>query len=634
MALLAGLAFAPLDAVAQGGQIVGTVRHSDSGEPIPSVQISLEGTTVGVLGNADGSFVLTNLPPGTHALVARRLGFSLLRQGEIVVTDGASVTVNLVMRPQVLALQEIVATGLVDPVEGVLSPIAVSRVSREMLPVTVSGNAIQNLQGMVPGLTVNRLSGQPGEGVTMMLRTPTSIRGTGAPLIVVDGVILGGENQSTTDIESLDIESFEVIRGAAASSLYGSRAAAGVIAITTRRGSELSFGQTRLSARTEIGFSQALEYDYLSKHHHYLMDPTNSFYVNAQGVQVDRNNRVSPVNTLAFTDKPYPGPIYNNVDAISQPGAFRANSVSISGNAAETNFAVSLNNQVEEGALANNDGYYRNSFRINLDHRFQDNLSLSVSLYHSRDGRDELQGNPFNLAVSAPLDVDFSAKGPDGQYLQQPDPTISVQNPLWTQASRESYTRNNRTLASGGLTWTPVSWMSARGQIGYDRSDGLARDYVPKGTPANVGNEGELDGSLSINNSFSDTYNLEGELSFRRDFGRLNVRTSLRGIMEYDHDESGTRSGSGFVVFGVPTLGNIASENRNATTSESDRRALGYLWDTAFDFNSRYVFTILGRRDGSSLFGEAERWHTYYRVAGAWRMGEEDWFNVPHVSEC
>jgi TonB-linked SusC/RagA family outer membrane protein len=528
-----------------------------------------------------------------------------------------------------------VATGLVDPVEGVRSPIAISRVTREMMPVAVSGNAVQNLQGRISGLRVNRNSGQPGSETTMMLRTPTSITGTGAPLIVVDGVILGGEGTpGTVDIESLDIESVEVIKGAAASSMYGSRAAAGVIAITTARGRGLPVGQTRFNARTEIGITQALKHDYLAKHHRFLMDPTNSFYVDAAGNRVERDKRVAPLPTLAFMDKPYPGPTYNNIDAVAQPGGFRSNSFSITGNSESSNFAISLNNFVERGALANNDGYERNSVRMNLDHRFIDALTVGASMYHARDWRDNISGgNPFNIALQAPLDVDFSLKDENGQYLQQPDPTITQQNPLWTQASREAEQKGTRTLIGGTLSWTPLTWMTASGTVGYDRSDSESRTYVPKGTPNDVGSDGVDDGSISFTNGLSDTWNLEAQMSFRRDFGPLNVRTTFRGIMEESHNESGTRSGSNFILLGVPQLSNIRAEDRNSTSTEQDIWAEGFLWDTAFDYDGKYVFTMLGRRDGSSLFGPDNRWHDYYRVAGAWRLGEELWFNIPNVSE-
>jgi TonB-linked SusC/RagA family outer membrane protein len=630
--LITVVALAPARLVGQTGRINGTVTDRDTGQPLATVQVHLQGTSIGGLSNATGVFSIANVPAGTYTVIAERIGYSEERQTGVAVTAQTPVNLTFSMAPAVLALQGIVATGLVDPVAGVRSPIVVARVTKEMMPIAVSGNAVQNLQGRVAGLRVNRASGQPGSETSMILRTPTSITQSGAPMIVVDGVILG--SNSTIDIESLDIESVEVIKGAAASSLYGSRAASGVIAITTARGKGLDVGTTRFTARTELGVTQALKYDYVATHHRFLMDPTSSFYVDAQGNRVERNQRITPLPALAFMDKPYPGPIFNNVNAVAQPGGFRSNSASVMGNLATSNFALTFNNYQEAGALANNDGYQRNSIRMNLDHRFLDAVTVGASMYHARDHRDEISGtSPFTLAMRAPIDVDFTVKDADGNYAQQPDPNVTVQNPLWTQASREADTNGTRTLIGTNLAWNPATWVTFTAAAGYDRSDGESRTYVPKGTPNDVGTDGFTDGSLSITNTLRDTWNLEGQVSFRRDIGPLNLRTTFRGVVEESHNESGTRSGQNFILFGVPQFSNIAEANRNSTSDEEEQWAEGMLWDTALDYDGKYVLTVLGRRDGSSLFGPDNRWHNYYRIAGAWRLAQESWFNIPHVSE-
>lgn len=632
---------------ARVGSITGTVVNRDTGQPVSTAQITLEGTGIGAASRENGTFLLLNVPAGTYTLRAQRLGYQELRQSGVVVVDGQTTTVNLAMAETVLALQGVVATGLVDPVEGVRSPIAIARLTREMLPVTVAGGSVQNLQGRVAGVRINRQSGQPGEDVSIVLRSATSLRGDTYPLIVVDGVILGGTGSSgtgrpsTVDIESLDIESVEVIRGAAAASLYGSRAASGVISITTNRGRGLDIGQTRFSVRSELGISQNVRNVRLANHHPFYMNEAKTAYINpTTGQVVPRSQRVMPPVAVAFFENPFPDPIYDNIRAATRPGSFRSNNVLMSGNSAATNFAVSFSNYLEQGTLINNDGYQRNALRVNLDHRFRNALSLGISAYHSRDWRDNIStagnpaGHPFDVVLAAPRDVDISRKDENGRYLQQPDPSVPYQNPLWTQATRDFTQNGTRTLANLSLDWRPISWLSASGSAGYDRSDGRARWYVPKGTPANVGAEGELDGSIQFDNSVRDTWNAEGQITLRRDLGPLNVRTTGRALLERTSAVSGSRWGSNFILYGVPQLSNIRQEDRNASSTEREIRALGYLADVALDYDARYILTVLGRRDGSSLFGRDNRWHNYYRVAGAWRFGEERWFNVPNVTEA
>lgn len=632
-------AAAPVVAEAQSAQITGTVRDASTGNPLPTVQVHIQGTAIGNLSTATGTFTLSNVAPGTYTIIAQRLGYVEARQTDVVVGAGATVSLIFEMNPAVLSIQGVVATGLVDPVEGVRSPITVASVTREMMPVVTTGDAVQNLQGRIAGIRVNRASGQPGNEVTMMLRTPTSITQSGAPMIVVDGVILTGT--STVDIEAMDIESMEVIKGAAAASLYGSRASAGVIAITTARGQGLDIGQTRFTARSEIGISQGVASNYLAKHHRFLMDPTNSFFVDQNGNRVDRNSRVSPALNQAFNDKPYPDQTYDNIGAILRPGMLRSNNLGISGNSASTNFAVMFNSYRELGALQNNDGYTRNSLRLNLDHRFLDAIDIGTSMYHARDSRDNIphetsltgQGNPFNQALQAPIDIDFTRKNESGQFLQQPDPTVAYQNPLWTQATRDFDQHGTRTLMGVTLGWRPSTWLTASARLGYDRSDFESRLHVPKGTPNNIGTDGTRDGSLRYVNRYNDTFNGETQVSLRRDFGPLNLRTTFRGLLERSDTESGVRQGNNFVLFGVPQFSNIRVEDITASSDREEIRSTGYLWDSALDYDGKYIFTVLGRRDGSSLFGPDNRWHNYYRVAGAWRLGEERWFNVPHVSE-
>jgi TonB-linked SusC/RagA family outer membrane protein len=634
--LLAALLAAAVPAIgtAQSGQVIGTVTDASTGQPLPAVQVYMQGLGRGTLTTQQGTFTLSGVAAGTYTLIGQRIGYQEVRQAVTVAADGSAPPLQLTMSPAVLSLQGVVATGLVDPVEGVRSPITVAQVTKEMMPVTVAGSAVQNLQGRVAGLSMTRSSFQPGGEINIMLRSPTSgavaamPAGTGDPLIVVDGVILG--NAGTSSIESNDIESMEVIKGAAAASLYGSRAAAGVISITTSRGRELGLGQTQFSFRNEMGFSSMNRGTALRPptHHQYLMNEARTSYVDLQGNPVDRTRRVT--RPWEFMDKPYPGPIYDNFETVFQPGGFQTQTLSMSQNAQSTNFMVTLNRYLEEGVLENNKGFERGSLRVNLDHRFRETMSVGVSAYHSRDRRDELNLTFANI-IRAPVDVDLRKKEENGEYIRIPDPDVAYENPLWTQASRENERNRSRTLASLNAKWDPTNWLSISGNVSYDHADMVTRSYTPKGTPISVTSDQESDGSLVYGNTRMDTGNGEVQASLRRNFGALNARTTFRLLGEFNRSERVDASATDFFVQGVPRLN--AAANRSSSSEEDEVQALGYLWDTALDYDGKYIFTVLGRRDGSSLFGVDNRWHGYYRVAGAWRLSEEPWFALPRVDE-
>jgi TonB-linked SusC/RagA family outer membrane protein len=626
----------------QAGQIRGTVTNQETAQPLGAVQVYLEGTSRANITRADGTYVLTDVPPGTYTMVAQIIGYQQTRRQNVQVGPGATVTVNFQLPPTVLALQEVVATGLIDPTEGVRSPITVSQVNRETFPVIPAGQATAMLSATVPGVNMASVGGQPGQAQPINLRTPTSARQDNTPMIIVDGVILGVEMGATSvDIESMDIETIEVIKGAAAASLYGSRAAAGVISITTNRGRSLAAGTTRFQLRSEAGYSSPADFSTLPSSHAYLMDAARTTYVDRNGNPVDRNGRVWPADLReAFLDKPYPTPIYNNLNTIYRPGDFNTQNFSISSNMQHTNFVASFNRYFEKGAMEGNNGYVRRTARLNLDHRFLNALTMGVSISHARAERDNLisasgggHGGLFHDVLIIPPDVDINARDPvTGWYLQKPDPQVNFENTIWRQYSRSNVSRRARTLGNANMRWNPSSWFTGSVDVSFDREDAASRTYVPRGTPTSVVNElAEAGGNMNRDSGLADTFNGSVQASVRRDFGDLNARTTLRGLTEWASSQSFGVSSSNFNAYGVEGI----SATRSTSTSSSQAETIGhgFLWDTALDYDGKYIGTVLLRRDGSSRFGPQNRWHTYYRTAFAYRLAEEPWFNVPHVDE-
>ena len=611
----------------QVGTITGLATDV-SGQPVVGVQVYISALDQGAIAQTNGRYLLQNIPTGVHTVTAQRIGYRTV-SGEVTVTEGQVTSFDFQLLIQPLMMQEIVATGLIDPVSGVLSPISVDRVNMADLGGTAAGSVLQNLQGRVAGLRITRQTGTPGAEVVYHLRTPTSVIAEGQPLIVIDGVIQA-QGLGTSNIESADVESIEVIKGAAAASLYGSRANGGVIAITTVRGQGLALGETRISVTQETGRAQAIRSDPFPTHHQFLMDPTGSTYVDLLGNPVGSVDRVEPAATNAFMRNTYPGPIFDNQSTLFSGGNFSTTNVSLQRNAESTNFAIGLSRYNEAGPLTNNDGYERYSFRVNLDHRVSQNLNVGVTGYYSQDWLDAVRFNFRNL-IFAPPDVDLSKTDEDGNFVRIPDADVAYENPLWTQASREEERRRARSQGSLSLDWEPVYWLSFAGNVSYDRQNQNTDQFIPKGTPLSVTANRPSDGELIFEEEVRQALNAEAQVSVRRDFGLLNARTTFRTLIERDQFDFREASGTDFLVGGVRNLS--AAGNRNSASLEEEIRATGYLWDTAFNYDDKFIATGLFRYDGSSLFGEDERWQPYYRAAGAYRLGQEDWFDIPNVSE-
>lgn len=631
--LVLGLALAPVaeSAAQQTGSIGVTVTDRLSGEPIASAQVMVAGTQLGGLTDQNGRVLISGVPVGTHTLVVTFLGHSEGRRTGVNVQAATLTAVTFELEQIVLSLQEIVVTGTTDPTEGIKLPMTVSRVGMDQLQVPTTNSALAAMQGKIAGASIIRASGKPGTGVYIQLRSLTGFESDSSPLIVVDGVILGRSFSGTTaDIESMDIESIEVIKGAAAAALYGSRAASGVVTITTNRGRNLPQNQTRFQYRTEIGSDVLASTVPIATAHHYLMNDSRTGLINSEGRDTTWAGRTPKADRIA--DLSYPGTTYDNLRALYRPGRYLSQNFSMSQNTEATTFTTSLARFDQAGSLTNNKGFQRTTGRVTLNHRVGETVSLDFVGSHVRSTNDNISGNPYEAILTYPAFVDLTQKGPDGKYLMVPDPSVEIENPLWRQASRDNNEVRARTLGSGNLRYVPRRWLSFEGQFSYDRSDINGQVYVPKGTPISAFDASTSLGQLSYSHRRTDTYNAWAGSTLRQQFGDLNVRLSTRALLERERSNYFYAEGREFVVPGVPDL-DVAADLYGMGSSLVEIRANGFLADLGLDFKDRYILTTMIRHDGSSLFGPNQRWQTYKRIGAAYRMSQEEWFHVDFINE-
>lgn len=624
----------------QVGTLVVTVTDRQSAAPLEGAQVSVQlgsARPTGGLTNAQGRVLFPALAAGTYTVTVTFLGYSEVRRPNVEIRAGQSTVLEIAMETAAITLDEIVVSATVDPISGIKVPFTVSKVTEQVLQVPTVNSALAAIQGKVAGVNIVRASGQPGAGVNILLRSPTSFEGSNSPLFVIDGVVMARDlNRTTADIEALDIESVEVIKGAAAASLYGSRAAAGVISITTRRGSSAGQGQTRVTSRTEFGKDFLAGRHPLTTAHHYQMNADGTRFINSEGRDTTWSGRTPRTYAVhggnaRMMDQPFPGKIYDNLKAVYQPDQYLNQGFTVAQNTPNTQFLVGITHLNQRGALENNDGFRRSTARVSLDHRMGQ-LSLSFSASHTRQWRDLVSGNPYTAALTYPPFVDLKKKDENGNYLQLPDSTVDIENPIWRQATRDNYEMRARTMGSVNARWAPFNWLTFTAQLAYDRADNKEQTYVPKGVPLDVWGEQPATGQLYLWHQENDAYNGAAGVTLMRQFGELNVRLTGRGTFEKEWRESFYADGRDFMVTGVRDLG-AATNLYDMNSGVTDIRANGYLADLALDFKDRYVGSFLIRRDGSSLFGPKERWHTYHRASASWVLSREEWFQVPFVNE-
>ena len=631
--VLASLALAQTASAQGTGRITGTVTDSSGGGPLSNVQVTVAGTRLGSLTDASGRYSIGAVPAGTHTIETRRLGYRPSRRAEVVVTADGTTNVDLALSANALVLQSVVTTGVVDPTSGTRVPFTVGRLEVADLPVPAT-NPIESLQGKVAGVTIVPI-GQPGSGTNIMLRTPTSINKSNAPLMVVDGVIQSQSfGAATADLEAMDIESIEVVKGAAAASLYGSRAASGVIQVRTRRGANLTTGITQFTARTEVGMNQLAGSIPWARYHHYRTNDAGE-YVNSTGTVVTRANRVAKPSATRFQDEPYIVPTYDQVDRFFDPGRYYKNSLNVGQNTGKTNWFLSYVNTREDGVVLESGEYQQNDVRLNLDHQPFDVLRLSFSGYHSRSERNELYGDTFFDLINQPSDVDLLTKPAtdtfdDVPYPYTPDTDAREENPLYVLYTEDSKRKRARTQGSLGARYEPLSWLSFDGNLSYDRSDRRNDFFLDQGIRTegfSSGGPGEISQTTGTTNAI----NAEASTNLIGSFGPATIRTTLRAVMERETNQVTEAEGEQLTAPGVPSLDN--AQIRSVSSEIEEIRATGYFVSVGADYDGRYIIDGLVRRDGSSLFGPEERWNNYYRVSAAYRLSEEPWWPVAQLTE-
>jgi TonB-linked SusC/RagA family outer membrane protein len=630
MLIALGLLFRPAgEATAQNtGTVRGTVTDQTTGQPLPATQVIIEGTSLGTITSETGTYLIPGVPVGTHTVEARRIGYATRSEEEVQVGAGQTATVNFSLHVTALSLDEVVVTGVSDPTSIRRVPFTVGQVGEDELQVPAP-NAISSLQGKISGVRATSPA-QPGGGINIMLRTPTSISRGNTPLIVVDGVILASTfDRSSTDLSSLDIESIEVVKGAAAASLYGSRAANGVIQIRTRRGTGLAQGRTQITARTEVGVSGLNRRIDLASHHNYLVNAQGQ-YVDADGAVVSRDDRVLRPASERFLDVPYADPTFDHVEQFYDEGRFMVNSLSIAQNSESTNFFAAFGNHQNSGVVLDHGGYTRNDMRVNLDHRISDKIDFGFSGFHMRSEREDLPGGTFFQLIQHAPDVDLLRPDPDGTpYIFEPDPDGVTPNPLYELVTTRDDEARARTLASADLGWNPLEWVSFDANVSYDRSDRLTSFYFPRGRKTN--NSSWENGIVDRGQGLTTALNASVRTQLRGSWRDVSGRLTLQALTEKEDYEFFSSRVAGLTVEGVPDLNAGTIPEVGGSTQEI--AAEGYFAIANLDYHGRYIADALVRRDGSSLFGPEERWHTYYRGSFAWRMAEEPWWPVADLTE-
>ncbi len=598
---------APL-AAQSNGVIEGRVVSAVTSRPLAEVQVSLIGTTLGARTDEQGRYRIGAVPAGTHRLRAQRIGFTSVTN-PVTVAAGQTATADFSLREAALSLDAVVVTGTAAETRQKEVGNATATIDASALEVAPVTNTQEMIAGRAPGVTVLSNGGQPGTGGTIRLRGTNSITQTNNPVVYVDGIRIynentraaGGARQNTlplNDIKAEDIERIEIVKGAAATTLYGTEASGGVIQIFTKKGTA---GRPQWTA--EIGGGMNFQ-----GHIGPSSDPTGLFL-----------NECSGANLVDAFGTPFVDPTCPSGGSWLRRGAVQRYSLGVRGGAESMTYFVSANYNGEEGVIPTNrsrDG----GFRANFSFTPARNLALAVNSSYSKrlinwlpDGN---YANGFTLNVMRGPNNNF--KGGKGECIGITITCVTNRYVLEHDLSNDA----DHFITGFTLNWNPAPALTQRFNIGWDYNNSDNKTHIPFGFLNN------LTGTLTQANWTHTKLSFDYAGSFQSKLWRLSeVASTLSwgGQVFDDRDRYTAVNGLRFSGPGEPTLGSAAQITLN-TASRPRVVTAGLFLQEMVGWRDRLFVTAGLRVDGNSTFGEDFGLQTYPKVSASYVVSEESFW--------
>lgn len=672
LALLLSVSSASV-AAAQGAAVVTGRVTTEAGTPLFGANVTIEALAISVGTTEEGRYTI-NVPGARvrgQQVVLRVRSFGYVPEVKSITLNAGSQTHDFVLKQDVNRLSQVVVTGVTGATEVKKLPFTVAQVTAEDMPVP-GANPLAQLQGKVPGANIVSASGRPGSAPAVILRGPQSINASGRgqdPLYIIDGVISQGGIQ---DLNPQDIENVEVVKGAAASSLYGSRAGNGVIQITTRSGKNVGEG-VRFRSQVEYGAANIeREYQYPKTHFMLMNEDMSRFCAQLTGVQdcgrtidlEDETYRINndgdlfaltPVNIqndggisrnpgfingrALYQANPFPR-TYNPIRQALTNGSNINTTVDATGRVGRTNFFASANQFRNEGAVKLMNGYTRTSLRLNVDQQLASSWNFSVRSNYT-DASDWNNGarNSWFRLTRQPANVDLLRRDARGRlFIRSVVQQQGVQNfnPMYEIENFRPINRVSRYIGQATARWQPLLWLDGEFNFGFDHRSNHQESMTDLGYRTTTGPGGSTQlGSVSRSSNRSYSLNASADVTARRNWFEENLssRLTFRTLFEAQDDRGLGASGSQLLVPGLMTIAATNASTRGASSYIQQVRQLGMFVNLDLDWQGKYIVSGLVRRDGASLFGENRRWQTYGRGSVAWRASEESWFGIDAISD-
>ncbi|MFD2553614.1 SusC/RagA family TonB-linked outer membrane protein [Sphingobacterium tabacisoli] len=626
--------------MAQQKAVSGKVTSSDGGG-LSNVTVIVKGTTRSVQTNADGSFSIQAAPGET--LIFRAIG-----SGETSQLVGSGNVYNIKLSGSEEAIDEVVVTALGIKKEKKALGYAVQDIKADELMKNKTSNVVNSLAGKIAGVNVTQSSGAAGAGAQIILRGGTSLERDNQPLFVVDGVIydnstvLGGNSgfdgaQTTSssnsnrimDVNPEDIENVSVLKGPAAAALYGSRAAAGAIIITTKRGKE---------GRAEISFSSRASTNWVNR----LPEQQNKYKrgsYNAKGV-LDTYTTQSWGEEFGANDV-----MYDNIKDFFQTSSIYDNNVSLAGGSQNTTYYISASRFDQKGIVPST-GFDKTTFRFNGDQKYG-RLKLGANIAYSLANTDKTltSAGLYNSGGTGAMNSVYRwSRNDDMRKYLNDDGTKyrmfeglqklqdDVENPYWTVNRNVLGDKTERFTANINANLNLFDWWNVSYQVGTDSyltrnstliaENGAVKEQFQKGMMS----ESDYKFNYWSSNLMS---------NFNKTVGDFDLGALVGFYSEQTTVDNNRRMGFNFVVDKFYSFENIIDANKRFSSIENKRRLFGLYGELKAAYKNMLFLNVTGRNDWTSTLPVANRSYFYPSVGGSFVFSEltkdVDWLSFGKV---
>ncbi len=603
----------------QQKRVTGKVTDATTGEALPGVTVVIKGTTTGVASDLDGSFTL-DVPSGSAVLQFTSVGYA---SQEVIV--GQREIINVAMQSDVTLIEELVVIGYGFKKKRDLTG-SISSISASNIEDTPVKDVLSALQGRAPGVVVTANSGAPGAGITVRVRGYSSLNSGNDPLYVIDGVPVESNAMTSlngydmhglnplADINPGDIESIEVLKDAASTAIYGSRAANGVVLITTKRGKE---GKAKVTLNYFSGISE------ITRHLGVLNAQQWREIIIDSYANLDRYNNATTPTEPHWTAIDSLNPM-NNGDVDWQSVMYRKAwqhqvDLGVQGGSDAAKYAFSTSYLDQDGIfLASN--YKRITSRLNTDFKVSDKVTIgqNVSFTNGKNNRINA-GGTGNLSLVQSILVRppvYSLTYPDGSPINYFN---GKRNPVGMAEECTHLNVTNRIIGNQYLEYNILENLMFRTSVSIDFISMKEDEFYPTTVDYRAGyNWGAVRARTNM------TWANENYLTYNTTIGEGHDLSAMAGFSMQDWKmETTGLDGLYFASDNIRTLNGAGTISNQAVNRTDEHSMLSYFGRLSYNYKGRYLAEANVRADGSSRFGADNRFGYFPSASAAWRFSDE-----------